>query len=115
EIGIAQAAASRDVARALRADLERGARADVTEAYEAYDTARDTVSLQETAVAVARETNRVQEARYRGGAADILDLLDAQVRLTQAEANLVQARYATRLALAGLETILGRRLFMETR
>lgn len=115
EIGIAQAAASRDVARTIRADLERGARADVTEAYEAYDTARETVSLQETAVAVARENYRVQEARYRGGAAEILDLLDAQVRLTQAEADLVQARYATRLALAGLETILGRRLFTETR
>ena len=115
EIGIAQASASRDVARAIRSDLERGARADVTEAYEAYDTARETVALQETAVAVARENYRVQEARYRAGAAEILDLLDAQVRLTQAEANLVQARYATRLALAGLETILGRRLFTETR
>jgi outer membrane protein TolC len=115
EIGIAQATASRDVARAIRSDLECGARADVTEAYEAYDTARETVALQETAVAVARENYRVQEARYRGGAAEILDLLDAQVRLTQAEANLVQARYATRLALAGLETILGRRLFTETR
>lgn len=115
EIGIAQAAAQRDVARAIRSDIERGARADVTEAYEAYETARETVTLQETAVVVARENYRVQEARYRAGAAEILDLLDAQVRLTQAEANLVQARYATRLALAGLETILGRRLFTETR
>lgn len=115
EVGIAQAAASRDVARAIRSDLERGARADVTDAYEAYDTARETVTLQETAVAVARENYRVQEARYRAGAAEILDFLEAQVRLTQAEADLVQARYATRLALAGLETILGRRLFTETR
>lgn len=115
EVGIAQAAASRDVARAIRADLERGARADVTDAYEAYDTARETVTLQETAVTVARENYRVQEARYRAGAAEILDFLEAQVRLTQAEADLVQARYATRLALAGLETILGRRLFTETR
>lgn len=115
EIALAQAAASRDVARAIRDDLERGARADVTAAYEAYDTARETVVLQETAVVVARENYRVQEARYRAGAGEILDLLDAQVRLTQAEANLVQARYATRLALAGLETILGRRLFTEAR
>ena len=41
----------------------------------------------------------------------IVELLDAQITLTQAEADVVQADYATRLALAGLEVILGRRLF----
>ena len=111
EIGISQARVSRDVARAIRADLERGARADVTEAYEAYATARATVALSETGLVVARENFRVQESRYRAGATTILDLLDAQVSLTQAEVDLVQARYGTRLALAGLEAILGRRLF----
>lgn len=111
EIGISQARTSRDVARAIREDLERGARADVTEAYEAYSTARAAVALSTTALAVARENYRVQESRYRAGATTILDLLDAQVGLTQAEADLVQARYGTRLALAGVEAILGRRLF----
>ena len=102
------------MARAIRADLERGARADVTEAYEAYGTARATADLSAIAVTVARENFRVQESRYRAGATTILDLLDAQVRLTQAEAELVQARYGTRLALAGLEAMLGRRLFPRT-
>jgi outer membrane protein TolC len=55
----------------------------------------------------------VQQARYRAGASTILDLLDAQSALTQAQAELVQARYAARLALAGLEAILGRRLFSD--
>ena len=114
EIAVSQARTARDVARAIRADLERGARADVTEAYEAFGTARATVELSSVAVAVARENYRVQESRYRAGATTILDLLDAQVRLTQAEAELVQARYGTRLALAGLEAILGRRLLPRT-
>ena len=114
ELAVAQARTSRDVARAIREDLERGARADVTEAYEAYRTATASVALSETAVIVARENYRVQESRYRAGATTILDLLDAQVDLTQAEADLVQARYGTRLALAGLEAILGRRLFTRT-
>jgi len=114
EIGISQARTSRDVARAIRSDLERGARADVTEAYDAYNTARAATELSAVAVAVARENYRVQESRYRAGATTILDLLDAQVGLTQAEADLVQARYGTRLALAGLEAILGRRLFTGT-
>ena len=111
EIGVRQARVSRDVARAIRADLERGAARDVTEAYEAYRTARTTVDLSSAAVAAATENFRVQDARYRGGATTIIELLDAQINLTQAEADLVQATYSTRLALAGLEAILGRRLF----
>jgi len=55
----------------------------------------------------------VQQARYRAGASTILDLLDAQAGLTEAQAEVVQARYAARLALAGLEAILGRRLFSD--
>ena len=111
EIAVSQARVNRDVARAIREDLERAARRDVTQAYEAYVTAQATTALSRTGVVVARENYRVQEKRYRAGATTILDLLDAQIRLTQSEADLVQARYAARLALAGLEAILGHRLF----
>ena len=110
EIRISQARVSRDVFQAIREDLERSARVDVTASYEAYQTARATVQLGQTAVLVARENFRVQEARYRAGATQILDLLSAQLGLTVAEANLVQARFSLRLALAGLEAIIGRRL-----
>jgi outer membrane protein TolC len=113
EIGATQARVNRDVSRAIREDLERGALRDVTEAYEAYTTARRTVDLSQLALAAATESFRVQEARYRSGATTILELLDAQISLTQAQADLVQANYATRLALAGLEAILGRRLFQR--
>ena len=111
EIAITQARVARDVSRAIRADLERGAQRDVTEAYEAYHTARTTIDLSGLALAAAVENFRVQEARYRSGATTILELLDAQISLTQAQADVVQANYSTRLALAGLEVILGRRLF----
>jgi outer membrane protein len=111
ELAISQARVNRDVARAIREDLERAARPDVTQAVEAYVTARATTELSTTGVLVARENYRVQESRYRAGSTTILDVLDAQIRLTQSEADLVQARYAARLALAGLEAILGHRLF----
>ena len=113
EIAISQARVSRDVARAIREDLERAARPDVTSAFEAYVTAQATTELSRTGVLVARENYRVQESRYRAGSTTILDVLDAQIRLTQSEADLVQSRYAARLALAGLEAILGHRLFMN--
>ncbi len=113
EIAITQARVNRDVARLVREDLERGARRDVTEGYEAYQTARASTDLSATAVVAARENYRVQEARYRSGATTILDLLEAQVNLSDAEARLVQSRYATQLALAGLEVLIGRRLFSD--
>jgi outer membrane protein TolC len=111
ELAVSQARVNHDVARAIREDLERAARPDVTQAFEAYVTARATTALSTTGVLVARENYRVQESRYRAGSTTILDVLDAQIRLTQSEADLVQARYAARLALAGLEAILGHRLF----
>jgi outer membrane protein TolC len=48
--------------------------------------------------------------RYAEGAGTILDLLEAQVSLSEAEASLVQSRYASHLALARIEALLGRRV-----
>jgi outer membrane protein TolC len=113
EIALSQARVNRDVARAIREDLERAGRRDVGVAYDAYETARAQFALNTSALAVARENFRVQDTRYRSGATTILDLLDAQFSLTQAEADLVQARFTTRLALAALEAMLGERLFSQ--
>ncbi len=113
ELAVARARTARDLARVTREDLERAAEADVTQAYEAYQTARATTELSSRSLLVAQENYRVQEARYRAGASTILDLLDAQSGLTEAQAALVQSRYAARLALAGLEAMLGRRLFSD--
>ena len=113
ELALSQARVSRDVARAIREDMDRAVQHDVTAAYDAYVTARATYVLAVQGLAVARENYRVQEARYRAGSTTILDILDAQLGLSEAEAGLVQARYGTRLALAGLEAILGRRLFTD--
>jgi outer membrane protein len=111
ELAATQARVDRDVARAVRQDLEGAVRRDVTRAYDGYEALRAAVELARVGVTVARETYRMQELRYRAGAGTILDFLDAQVNLAQSEADLVQVRYQTRLALAGLEAILGRRLF----
>lgn len=113
EISLTRAKVARDVAQAVREDTELAVRRDVIEAYQAYETARASTQLARQAVTVARENLDVQNTRYRAGATTILDLLTAQVAVSEAEAGLVQARYATWLALAGLEAILGRRLFSD--
>jgi outer membrane protein TolC len=113
EVALTQARTNRDVARAFRRDAELAVRRDAIEAYQTYNTARASAELASQAVDVARENLDVQQTRYRAGATTILDLLSAQVSLSEAEAGLVQAIYATRLALAGLEAVLGRRLFED--
>lgn len=113
EIALSRARANRDAARAIREDKDRAVQRDVTAAYDGYVTARAAAQQAAEGLLVARENYRVQQSRYRAGASTILDLLKAQSDLDDADAVLVQARYATRLALAGLENILGRRLFQE--
>jgi outer membrane protein TolC len=111
EIEMSRARVNRDVARAIRQDLERVVRRDVTASYDGYQVTAAAVELALVGVNVASQSYRMQELRYRSGASTILDLLDSQVDLATAEAGLVQARYLNRLALARLEAILGRRLF----
>jgi outer membrane protein TolC len=115
ELAVARARAQRTVARAERQDRERASGEVMTEAYAGYETARAGVELALVGVAVAGENYRVQRARYREGATTILDLLEAQVSLTEAETTLVQSRYAARLALANIESLLGRRVFETSR
>src|SRR5438477_4446509 len=111
EIALSQARVNRDVVRAIRDDMQRAVQHDVTAAYDGYVTSKASTDLAIDGLAVARENFRVQQSRYGAGATTILDLLEAEVSLSAAEAQLVQSRYSSRLALAGLEAILGRRLF----
>lgn len=113
EFEVIRARTQRDFARALRDDLERATLHDVTAAYDLYETSRAEVVLAQDAEAVARENYRVEEARYRAGATPVLNLIEAQNGLSDAEAQLVTTRYAARLALAALEALLGRRLGSE--
>lgn len=111
ELAVARARVERDVATAEREDRERATGEMMAESYHGYETARAGIELAQVGVAVATESYRVQRARYREGATTILDLLEAQVALTEAEATLVQSRYAASLALARIEALLGRRIF----
>lgn len=110
EIAVQQAKTNLNVARAVSADLERSAARDVTQAAEAYRISREAITLTQLQLVAAQETFRVQELRYKSGANTILDLLEAQFQLTNAEAEAVQSVYALYLSLAGLEAITGQDL-----
>jgi outer membrane protein len=110
ELQVARARAQRNVATAQRLDQERAAASLMADAYHGYTTSRAGIELAQVGVAVATEAFRVQRTRYREGATTILDLMEAQVALSEAEAALVQSRYSTRLSLAQIEALLGRRV-----
>ncbi|MGB8931416.1 MAG: TolC family protein, partial [Anaeromyxobacteraceae bacterium] len=60
------------------------------------------------AVEAARDRLRLAEARYANGAGSALELSDAQLAQTNAEAQLVQAEYKLGQARATLLRALGR-------
>ena len=106
----AQNVASADLARAQAADTRRQLDAQLTQQVAALFTAYTQIGITGANVAAATEARRVQQERYRLGAATLLDLLTAEANLTQAAVNQVQARYNYLNARAQLEALVGRSL-----
>ena len=69
---------------------------------------RESVVAAQDAVDNAREQLRLAEGRYQAGVGTIIELSDAQVQLTNAAAQLVQAQYNLSTARARLLAALGR-------
>ena len=98
------------VARAEAADAARLAISELERLLAALDLAERKLALLEETVEVAREDYRVQQERYEHGAATILELVSSQIALTQAEYDLINARYDYQIAKAELESLVGREL-----
>lgn len=105
-----QARVSRDLAEARAADTRRAVSAQFTQQMAALSTAFEQIAISHANVAAAAEDLRVQQERYRVGAATILDLLTSQEALTQAEVDLVQSRFNYLNARAQVEALVGHAL-----
>jgi len=110
ERSMTNANVTRDVAVARAADVRRQVSAQFTQELAALTTAYEKISIAHDNLAAATEDLRVQNERYRVGAATILDLLTSQAALTTAETNLVQVRFDYLIARAQVEAVLGRTL-----
>lgn len=104
------AAVNRDNAEAAAADARRQVNAQLTQQLAALATTYEQIGIARDNVAAATEDLRVQNERYRVGAATILDLLTSQAALTQAQVNLVQTRFNYLIARAQVEAVTGRTL-----
>src|SRR6266850_4303476 len=110
EQGQVTASVTRDLAEARAADTRRQVNAQFTQQMAALTTAYAQIAIASDNLAAATEDLRVQNERYRVGAATILDLLTSQAALTQAEVNVVQTRFNYLIARAQVEAVLGRTL-----
>ena len=104
------ASVNRDIAEARAADTRRFVSAQLTQQMAALATAFAQISIAQDNLNAATEDLRVQNERYRVGAATILDLLTSQAALTQAQVNVVQTRFNYLIARAQVEAVVGRTL-----
>lgn len=89
-------------------DLELQIAQEVQSAYLALGQADERIATSRTALANAEENMRLAEGRYRTGVGNAIEYTDAQVALTAAHNNLVQATYDYFQAWANLEKAMGR-------
>jgi outer membrane protein TolC len=110
EQGIVSAQVSAEVADANAAEARRQVLASLTAALAALDAARIRIGISLTSVAAGQEDLRVQQERYRLGVATIVDVLTSQEALSQAEVDVVTARFDYVRARAQLSALIGRTL-----
>lgn len=89
--------------RGLNLTIEK----EVKDAFLTLENARSRMSVAETAVASAKENSRVEDLKYRVGAATNTDVIDAHVALQRAETDLWQARFDRDTAIALLKRAVG--------
>ena len=99
-----------DVAEANAADVRRQIQASLTTQIALLDAARLRIEITQISVRAAEEDLRVQQERYRLGAATIVELLTSQEALSQAEVDAVNARFDYLRAKAQIEALIGRPL-----
>jgi outer membrane protein len=103
-----EARATLDGFDAQEAALRQQIRLELTQARLAVRAARASLDATAELVASARERLRLAEGRYQSGLGSGIELSDAQVALTTAEAQEVKARFTLASARAQLSTALGR-------
>ena len=104
-----QAQAQRDAAQARVRDTELTIWQQVERAYVTVQQAEEAIGAAEKGVESADENFRLSQGRFDAGVANIIELTDAQLALTNAQATVAQALANYRIFIAQLDRFLGRR------
>jgi outer membrane protein len=110
EDALTRARVQEENADAALRDARLAAQQNIIQQLGTLRTAEERIQIQQASVTAATEDLRVQQQRYTLGASTLLDLLTSQLTLTQARAQLIQARQDYRVARAQIEATIGRDL-----
>ncbi len=108
EMNVVRSRATQETAHARIADTRRQINAQMTQQFAALRSATIRIQIAAASLAAANEDLRVQQQRYRLGAATIVEVMSSQVNVDQADVDGVQARLDYLLAKAQIEAIVGR-------
>jgi outer membrane protein len=110
EQAIVNSQSTAETADATAAESRRQIMANLTANLAALESSRLQIAIAQTSVLAAQEDLRVQQERYRLGAATIVDVLTSQEALNQAEVDAVNARFDYVRARASISALIGRTL-----
>jgi outer membrane protein TolC len=96
--------------QAQEEDLRQQIALEVRQSWLNLRQAAESIRISEQTLVEARENLDIAEGRYSTGVGNIIELTDAQVSLTSAQANNVQALYSYKTAVAQLEKAIGQSL-----
>jgi outer membrane protein len=105
---VSQAKMTRNNASAQLADLRNQVASDIKTSYLNIQALKEQKKVTDETVASASEDLKITQEKYTLGAATILDLLNAQVSLKQAEQSQIQAGFDLNLAVSRLENAMGK-------
>lgn len=107
---IREAAANLDSQKANEKQVWNGIELEVRSAYLSLKTSIDTLGSTKKAVGLSQENQKVSTQRYNIGAGTNIDVIDAQVALTQARINHLQAMFDLEVAKAKINNVVGKEI-----
>ena len=105
---IAESRAEIDKLEASRRQLELQVLNEVSVSYLGLNASIEAIVTSEFAVKQAQENMELADGRYRNGVGNAIEYSDAELALTQAKSNLVQAAYLYHQQVADLDHAVGR-------
>ena len=105
---IAESRAQIDKLEAGRRQLELQVLNEVSTAYLGLNATIEAIKTSELGLVQAQENMDLADGRYKNGVGNAIEYSDAELALTQAKSNLVQASYQSDQQLADLDRAVGR-------
>ncbi|KAF0133731.1 MAG: tolC [Candidatus Saganbacteria bacterium] len=107
---IREAAANVEAQKAAEEQVKNGIELEVRDAYFSLKSAIETISSAKKAVESAEENYKVSDTRFNSGVGTNLEVIDAQVALTQAKINYLQALFDVEIGKARINKVVGKEI-----